>query len=171
MVTDDLAGSIDEFAPGVGLSRVAFQEFHIIPVGDEADVLAVLLFGGDEAVFFGDGADLVLAFEFTQGETGVGQLLLGQEIQDVALILRLVFRLFQEPAVSFLAPLDPGVVAGDDGVAAQNFGPVVELGEFHVLVAVDAGVRGRAALIGTDEPVDDLLFKVGGEVEDVELHA
>ena len=171
MSADDLAGSVDKLAGGVGFSGVFLQEFGIVAVGDEADILGILLLRGDEAAFPGDGTDLVLAGKLPQGEAGMGQLLLGQEIEDIGLILRLVLRLFQKPAVSLLAPFDPGIVAGDDGVAAEKLCPVIELGEFHVLVAVDAGVGGRAGLIGADETVDDLSSKILGEVEDMEFHA
>ena len=171
MSADDLAGAVHKLAGGVGFSGVLLQEFGIIAIGDEADILGVLLLCGDEAILPGDGADLILAGKLPQGEAGMSQLLLGQEIEDVGLILRLVLCLFQKPAVSLLAPLDPGIVAGDDGIAAQNLRPVIELGEFHVLVTVDAGVRGRAGLIGADETADDLSSKILGEVEDMEFHA
>lgn len=87
VVADDLAACIDEFALGVGLAGVLLQKAHIIPVRDEADILGILLFGGNEAIFRRNGADLVLAFKFAQGEAGVGKLLLGQEVEDIALIL------------------------------------------------------------------------------------
>ena len=127
MMTDDLAGGVDEFAGGVGPARVFLQEGRVIPIRDEADVLGVLLFRVQEAVLGGNGTDLFLAFKRAKGEAGVSQLLLGQEVEDIALILRLILRLLQQPAVPFLAPLDPGIVARDDGVAAQDLSPVVEL--------------------------------------------
>ena len=115
---DDLAAGVDEFALGVGLSGVAFQKAHIIPVGDKADILGIPLFGVEEALLCGDGPDVLLAFKFAQGEAGVGQLFLGQKIQDVALILGQVPCLFQQPPAPLLAPFDPGVVARDDGLTA-----------------------------------------------------
>ena len=115
---DDLAAGVDELALGVGFAGVAFQKAHIIPVRDEADVLGIPLFGVEEALLCGDGADVVLAFKFAQREAGVGQLLLGQKIQDVALILGEVPCLFQQPPTPLLTPFDPGVVARDDGLTA-----------------------------------------------------
>ena len=37
--------------------------------------------------------------------------------------------------------------------------------ELHILVAVDAGIGRAAGLVDPDELVDDLLLKIGGEVQ------
>ena len=103
------------------LAGVLLHEFHIIPVGNKADVLAVRLFPVVKALGFGDAAGLLLG-HFSQREEGVPQLLLSHGIEDVALILGRIQRLFQEKtAVLFL---DPGVVAGDYIITAVLFGEV-----------------------------------------------
>ena len=74
---------------GILLSGVAFQEGGIISVRDEADILAVPLPGIDKALLLGDLPHLLLG-QLSQGELGVGQLLLIQAGQKVGLILGLV---------------------------------------------------------------------------------
>ena len=79
-------------------------------------MLAVPLAGVHKALLLRDPAHLGLA-QPAQGEQGVGQLLLGQHIQHIALVPAAVRRLFQQEPAALL--LDAGVVAGGDVVAAH----------------------------------------------------
>ena len=58
-------------------------------------------------------------------------------------------------------------MAGYHGVAAQLPGPVEELAEFQIPVAVDAGIGGAALIIGVHEFVHDLPVEFLGEVEHI----
>ena len=102
------AGFIHKVAGDVLLPRVPPDEGRIVPVGDEADVLTVRLPGVEKALPVCQRPHFRL-MQNAQRELGVGQLLLGQHIEDIALILAEIHRFFQEiPAV---LPLDPGIVA------------------------------------------------------------
>ena len=114
-----------------------------------------MLPGIDEALRFRNLPDLGLG-QLSQREQGVGQLLLGERIEDIALVLRPIHGLFQLPAaIGRLA--DPGIVAGGDEIAAQFPGPAVQPTEFQVAVAVDAGIGSASLLIGVHEAADDVF--------------
>ena len=60
MLPDDVAGRVDQFARGVGLSSIAADETGIVVIGDKADFLAVGLVGDSQSRPAGDVANLVL---------------------------------------------------------------------------------------------------------------
>ena len=95
----------------------------------------------------------------------MGQLLLGQVIEHIALILALVQPLFQQPAAGGLVLLHPGVMARDHILHAMALSPAEQVVELHIPVAVDAGVGRAAHLVYPDEFFDDLLPEVGGEIQ------
>ena len=83
-----------------GAFRVVFagillHEFHIVPVGNEADVLAVMLAGVDKAQPLRDLPNFRF-FQLPQGEDRAGELLLGEHIEHIALILAQIKGLFQQ---------------------------------------------------------------------------
>ena len=161
------AGFIHKVAGDVLLPRVPPDEGRIVPVGDEADVLTVRLPGVEKALPVCQRPHFRL-MQNAQRELGVGQLLLGQHIEDIALILAEIHRFFQEiPAV---LPLDPGIVAGGDGVAAHQRRPVIEPPELQIAVAVNAGVGGLPPLVGRGEAVHDLTAEFVGEIEHIVGH-
>ena len=57
-----------------------------------------------------------------------------------------------------------------DGITAKQLRALDEFGEFHVAVAVDAGVRCRAALIGIHKAVHHLLAEAVREIEHIKRH-
>ena len=71
---------------GIGFAGVALHKGRIVPVGHEADVLAVVLPGGDKALEPGNFPNLGLG-QLPQREEGVGQHLLGQGVQEIGLVL------------------------------------------------------------------------------------
>ena len=168
MRADDIAVQVQERA-GLGfLAGARGDDLRVVAVGDEADVLAVVLAGVAEAGFGGDLPRVGLA-EGAEGEFDAGELLLRQVVEDVALVLGLVEGLFED--VLLPCPLDAGVVAGGDIAAAQDIGALKELVEFQIAVAVDAGVGGDAVLVGVDEAVDDAGGEFVLEVENVKRKA
>ena len=97
---------------------------------------------------------------------GVGQLLLGQHIEHIALILAAVQRLFQQVPPVF-SPFNADIVAGGDGVAAQEGRPVIEPPEFQIAVAVDTGIGRPPLPVGIRKAVHHLTAKLIGEVKNV----
>ena len=78
-----------------------------------------------------------------------------EHVHDVALVLR---RVGAAGDTAHTADLDdPGVVAGGDGVEAEQVGALGEPGELEVAVALDARVRRDAGAVGVDVRRDDVL--------------
>ena len=100
-----------------------------------------------------------------QGEAGPSQLLLGEQGQDVALVLLPVDRLLQQPAARGGVVLHPGVVAGGQLPAAQGQGLVQQGAELDRPVAGDAGVGSGPPLIGGGEGGHHLLPEGAGQVQ------
>ena len=98
-------------------------------------------------------------------ELRVGQLLLSQHIEYIALVLAGVKRLFQKIPAGFAVIFDAGVMAGHNIVQTLFPRELEQLVKFHIPVAVDTGVGRTAHLIGPDEFTDDLLFEIHGEVQ------
>ena len=67
-----------------------------------------------------------------------------------------------------LAGVEPGVVAGRDGVEAERQGPVEHGGELDLLVAAQAGVRRASRGVLRQEVLDDVLVEAVAQVPDVE---
>ena len=86
MGAEDMTGFVHEGAGGVVLSRIPADESGVVPVGDEADVLTFLFLGIDKALLRGDLTDLILG-QPPQGEQAVGQLILIQGPEYIALVL------------------------------------------------------------------------------------
>ncbi len=149
---------------------IVLDEVTVVTIHHEADVLGIVLPGIEKTILLGQRPYLVLAFVFAQRKGGMGQLLLTQEIEHIALVLLQIPGLLQKPASIFRVLLNPGVVTGDDEIAVQRLGPVIELFVLHVAVAVDAGIGCAAGLVGLHKAPDHLLLEVIGKVEDVIRH-
>lgn len=72
--------------------KIIIQEIAEIAFPDETDARAVLLFGGGEAVPFGEGAHLRFQ-QFPQGEQNPFELLLRDLIEKIGLVFVRVRRL------------------------------------------------------------------------------
>ena len=148
----------------VMLAGEVLHEAGVIAVRHKADILAVVLAGIDEMLLFRDFTHFGLV-QPPQRQAHMGQLLLGQVIEHIALILALVQPLFQQPAAGGLVLLHPGVMARDHILHAMALSPAEQVVELHIPVAVDAGVGRAAHLVYPDEFFDDLLPEVGGEIQ------
>ena len=170
VLADNIAFKVQERARLGPVIQDPLDGIGVLPVGHEADILAVGFVGVDESVLLGDlpGMGLVVS---AQGETGMGQLLLGQVVQYIALVL---FRVqgFQQFVFAgrFIFP-DAGVVAGDHAVAAQLPGPLVQSSEFQELVAVDTRIGRMAQGVAAGKFFHDIVFEFLGVVEYVKGHA
>ena len=158
------AGFVYEITRGVRFSGVPTDESGVVPVGDKADILTIRFPGVEKAQPVRQLPGLRF-MERSQREPGVGQLLLGQHIEYIALVLACVKRLFQQIPTVF--PLDPGIMAGGDGIAAQKDRPVIEMPEFQVAVAVDAGIGRLPLSVGIRKAVHHLTAELIGEVKNV----
>ena len=159
------AGFVYEITGGVRFSGVPTDESGIVAIRDETDVLTVRLSGVKKAQTVRQLPGLRFA-EGTQWKLGVGQLLLSQHIEYIALILAAVQRLFQQVPPVF-SPFNADIVAGGDGVAAHEGRPVIEMPEFQVAVAVDTGIGRLPLSIGIRKAVHHLTAELIGEVKNV----
>ena len=165
-----LAAFIQKIAGLIALSRVMLHKGHVISVGHKTDVLGVLLPGIDEALLPGNGPGLLLG-EIAKGKQCPGQLLLGQAVEHIALVLGRIRCLAQKPAAPIFVIADPGIVAGDDLITAQNLCLPEKIVKFQVAVAVDAGVGCQSGLVAADEITDYMLCKGTLGIEYIEGHA
>ena len=157
-------------------ARAARQLAPIVAVADEADLLALRLVGGREAVSPRDRAHVGLG-EAAQREAGRGELVLAEAVEEVRLVLVAVDALEQPVAapardVGVLDRVDARVVPRRDGVARiEMAGPPEERAELHLRVAVDARARRAALQVGGQERIEDAVSELALEVEDVERDA
>ena len=120
--------------------------------------------GIDEMMLLGDGTHLGLV-QGPQRQAHMSQLLLGEVVQHIALILALIQPLFEQPAAGVRVLFHPGIVAGDHIFHAVGLRPAQQMVELHIFIAVDAGVRRAARLIHADEFFNDLFPEVGREIQ------
>ena len=140
------------------------DDFRVIAIRHEADVLTVGLVGVDEIRLACQISCLGFP-QLAEREERPRQPLLRHVVEHVALVLRLVERLAQLVLPVFKR--DARIVPGRDVVAAENFRPLIKLVELHIAVAVDAGVRRESGFVGTDKFIDDFLSEIVGEIEDI----
>ena len=158
VLSQDTAVHVDK-VPGLGgMPGVLPDKTGIGPVGDEADVLAVWLAAVGKARFPGQGPDGLLV-HLPQGEAEVGQLVLGEGVEDIALVLLLGKALFQQPAAPGFVILHPGIVAGDDILGPFFQRLVQQKAELEPGVAADTGVGGVPRQIALGKGIDHFLQK------------
>ena len=141
------------------------QEAARITVRDEADVVGVRLAGDREAARGGLFPDPRLR-RVAEREVCAGQLVGGQDTEDIRLVLRRVGGTVQ------LAPLgaveDARVVPGRDPVETEGDRLVQQRRELDPLVAPQAGVGRAAGGVLGREVVDDIALEALREVPHVE---
>ena len=133
------------------------EKSAVVPVGNEANVLAVPFFCVEKALRFRNGPSLRLG-KASQREPGVRQLILGQCVQKIALILGFICRFFQQEATVFF--LDLRVVAGHHIIAAHFPGNIQKSAEFQMPVADHAGVGRQSLFIAAYKIVHNLLSEI-----------
>lgn len=99
----------------------------------------------------------------------MGQLVLGQTVEHIALVLGRV-RGPEQLVLPFRGLPDPGVMAGDHTVTAQFQSPLVQGAELQEPVAVDAGVGGMAPGVAPGEFFHHVFFEFFRVVEHVIGH-
>ena len=158
------AALVQDVSGRKGPSGPARQEGGVIPVRHKADILALLLLGGDEAALLRKAPHLRFG-KLPQGKAQMGELPLAQGVEHIALILALIQGLAQFIAPGLPVLGDAGVMAGDKTVKAPLQGQVQQGPELQEVVTVDAGVGGLAAFIGLGEAPDHGGAKDAGEVQ------
>ena len=116
-------------------------------------VLSFLL-GGGQSGFFCDPAHF-RSSAIRRSETSLGQLLLAELVQEIALILVAV-RAAQQ-AVAAVVLLDTRVMSGRRSVGAEFEGVVQEIAELDLAVAQDVRIRRAAFAVFIQEICEDFL--------------
>ena len=101
----------------------------------------------------------------------MGQLVLGQLIEHIALVLAPVPAPQQAVQSGVRVPVHPGIVPGGDIVIPQHQSPVQQGPELQAAVAVDAGIRRVPGAVFRHKAVHDLPGEAFRFVEHIEFHA
>ena len=165
MPAEDAPVDMDDIARLGSLGHQALDHVAVASGGDEADVLAVRLVGVQEPVAPRKLAGLDLG-KVAERKAKAGELLPGRREQEIALVALGVGRAVERPSAASVVARDH-VMPGRQQVGAEILGGVEQIGEFHVLVAGDAGYRRLAGNIGAREGLDHLFAKALLVVEHV----
>ncbi len=151
-----------------GGGEVAVQEFAEGPFADEADPGRVLLLRVRKPDFLRDAAHFRFG-KFPHGEDHLGDLLLREAVEEVALVLRRVDAAQKfDPRVGHARA---GVVPGRDHLRPHRHRMVEERAELDFRVAEDVGVGRAAGRILAQEVGEDALLVLLREVDGLDLDA
>ena len=148
----------------------ALDERGEVVVGNEADALAIPLRRVLEAVLARDAAHVALFREPAQGEQHMGELLLREPIEEVALVLGSVDGLHKGEGAAF--QLCNARIMPRCQILAPEFAGMGEQGtKLDALVADGAGVGRGAQLVGAAKRLDHVAFERVAAVEYRERYA
>ena len=164
-----MALPVHKVAGGHLHAAVLPQKARVVPVRHEADVLAVGLVSVDEPRLAGALTDGGLVV-FSHRQQQVGQLVLTQLVEDVALILAPVPAPEEMVFAGGFVKLHPGVVPGGQVIVSQQQRPLQQRAEFQAAVAVDAGIGGAPGAVFGHEVVHHIPGEPLRLVENVEFH-
>ena len=170
VLSEHVAALIGKVARRIGLLCVGFDKPRVVAVRHKADVLAVVLVRVDKALFFGDGARLLLC-HFAERKNGFGELRLRERIEHIALVLACIDGFFEQIPAACRVIGDGGVMPRHHTVKAQLLRVAQKLFEFDIAVAVDAGIGRAAVFVGADKALDDRVFKAFGKIVDKKRNA
>lgn len=98
--------------------------------------------------------------QFPQGKNDASQVLLGQVIEEIALVLAVIEAPQQLMTLFIPAMTDPGVVAGSDTrQLALLQSPIEHRSKFHRSIALGAGQWRDPIAIAIHKPLNDLLLE------------
>ena len=117
------------------------KESHIISIRHKADILAVLLFSGNQSCLFRQSADLGFGV-VPQRKHGVGQLMLGEMVEHIALVLALIRRFIKIVPASGLIVALADVMTGSQVRDIPFFSFFQQRAEFQIPIALNARIRG-----------------------------
>ena len=98
------------------------------------------------------------------------ELFLREGIQHIALVLGIVHGFFEKIPPGILIKFHPRIVPGDDIIKFHFVHSLHHRIKFQKPVAVDAGIRGRAALVAVRKALHDILPEPVGEIEHIMQH-
>ena len=147
---------IHKVSRGTFLPAVAADKSGIIAVRNKAYILTVVLIGVLKTALRSDlpGRMLIL---IAQRELHVGQLLLGQNIENITLVFGRVHCFEQLIASALFVIAHSCIVTGHQYIAAQFFHLLVQMLKFELSVALDAGIGRAAVKVFVDEGLDHFL--------------
>ena len=151
-------------------AAVLLQKPRVVPVRHEADVLAVGLVSVDEPRLAGALTDGGLVV-FSHRQQQVGQLVLTQLVEDVALILAPVPAPEEMVFAGGFVKLHPGVVPGGQVIIPQQQGSLQQGAEFQAAVAINTGVGGAPGTVFGHKAVHYIPSKPLCLIENIEFHA
>ena len=140
------------------------NDFRVIAIGHEADVLAVGLQGHRQSEFGGDLAHLGFG-QATQREAQIVELRLGRREQEIALVARRIGGTVQLRPRRALDPAD--IMAGRQAIGAQVARDLEKVGELHAHIAFDAGDRRAPGHIFIGKVGDHRIAKPAFIIKDI----
>ena len=160
---------INEITFRIRPARMLFDEFCIVSIRHEADILAVMFFCVHKSMCFRNGT--CLAFRHAaERKLCVCKLLLRQGIKHIALIFAQVDRFLQEITTGCRILSDLCIMSGNYIIHSKLLCPLVQIFEFQITVTVDAGVRCDTTFVAVHKLVHDLLLEMLLEVHDIVIH-
>lgn len=163
MGAQHLAVPVDETALGRLLTGIAAEEGGKIPIGNKADILAVL-FGKDRKPGLPCHLPDLLLTVGIEGQHHPGKLLLGQRPQHIALVLAVIVPHGQMPAPICRIVVHPSIVTGGDIVIAQFLRLIGKGGKLDGAVAVHTGVGGESMTVILHKALHYLLAELLAEI-------
>ena len=160
---------IDDGAGPESVPAATLDEASVVAVGHEADVLALAFPRIVEPCFTCKFANLRLR-QFPKREKHMGERILCQMEEDIALVLFWIKPAFQQVAARFLVVSAPGVMPGRHVVESQLAAALLQGVELHVAVAVDARVGRSTAEVLLAEAVNHFTSEKSLVVEDEVVH-
>ena len=152
--------------PVSGFGLVGLDEAHVVARRNEADFLALGLFGDGQLLAARDFAHFLLG-HFAEREQAVRELLLRQAKQKIRLVLLRVDGAQQAIAAGRFVEADARVVAGGDAVGADLLRGHQQLLELDVVVAQRAGNRRAPGEIVLHEGAHHGVLEEPLEIHDV----
>ena len=149
----NVSACVKEIPLGIRFPGIRFKESLVIAVWDKADILTVMLFRVDEPQLLGNFPDVFLGVA-AEREQRVCQLILGQAVKEITLILCRIRCLLQKVTSIFFGANHLRVMPSNDIVAVQLKRTRKELVKFQITVAIDAGIGGETGFVAVYEAID-----------------
>ncbi len=149
------------------MGRHALQELPVVATCQEADVLTLGLLGDGEAVASSDGP-YVFFLQVAQGKGGPGELVLGQSVEEIGLILSWISA--AQKSKLAVGGAYSGIMPRRQQASAQVPCLLHEDAEAYEAIADDAGVRRSTGGVFPDEVVHHLALEGVASIDEVERY-
>ena len=128
-----------------------------------------MLSGIDKAMLLCDHTYLILS-ESSKRKLHMSQLLLRQHIKHVRLILRIIYRFFQNVTVSVRIIFYPCIMTCHNIVVADLLHTVKQLVKFQIAVTVNTRIRCAAVFISFHETIHYLCVEIRCKIKYIIWH-